>query len=120
MMNALYQWAADSQLSLRVVVNTNIEGTQVPQHLIVDGSILLSLKPSAVIDFNVDQEAMTFGASFSQQPYQIYIPITAVKAMFVKETEQGMTFDESETTPELNEITKSDKPTNKKNKLTIY
>lgn len=52
--------------------------------------ILLDLSPQAIQDLVIDDNHISFAATFDSEPMSINIPIEAVLEVFSKETEQGM------------------------------
>jgi len=116
LITALLAWICKNEKTPYLLVNTTVDAVAVPEHLIKDGHIILDISPSAIEHWVIDDEAVSFSARFSGEPYDIYVPIDAVKSVYAKETGQGMVF-----TPENGEMDPppEKKPAPKKPKLTV-
>lgn len=97
---AIYEWIVDADLTPYVLVDANWPGCDVPQDLAADGEIVLNIKPSAVLDLVLGNEAVLFSARFGGRPMAIQVPVGAVLRVFAKETGEGLFFDPSEYSPE--------------------
>jgi len=100
LIRAIYEWLVDNGQSPYLLVNTNIEGVQVPHEFIQDNKIVLNIDPGAVRNFHSDNDWISFSARFSGKPMELFIPINAVQSIYSKENNQGMLFPEDELTPE--------------------
>ncbi|APD50254.1 transcriptional regulator MglB [Francisella hispaniensis] len=88
---ATYNWLVDHGFTPYVLVDTEYEGVVVPANYIdEDKKILLDLSPQAIQDLVIDDNHISFAATFDSEPMSINIPIEAVLEVFSKETEQGM------------------------------
>ncbi|MDO6592957.1 ClpXP protease specificity-enhancing factor [Neptuniibacter sp. 1_MG-2023] len=91
-LKALYDWLLDSDLTPHLLVDATQEGVTVPTQFVEDGQIVMNITPSAVRDFYMDEQAVSFNARFSGQPMDVYIPVRAVLAIYARENGQGMGF----------------------------
>jgi stringent starvation protein B len=96
LIRAIYDWLRDNHITPYLLVNATIEGVQVPMQFVHDGKIVLNIADDAVRDFHADNEWISFSARFSGQPMELFIPITAVLAIYGKENNEGMFFSEDE------------------------
>lgn len=96
LIRAIYEWLQDNHITPYLLVNTKIEGTQVPREYINDGKIVLNIASDAVRNFHTDNEWISFSARFSGKPMELFIPITAVLAIYGKENNEGMFFSEED------------------------
>lgn len=88
---ATYNWLVDHGFTPYVLVDTEYEGVVVPTNYIdEDKKILLDLSPQAIQDLAIDDNHISFDATFNGEPMSINIPMKAVLEVFSKETEQGM------------------------------
>ncbi|ALB01897.1 peptidase [Francisella persica ATCC VR-331] len=88
---ATYNWLVDHGFTPYVLVDTEYEGVIVPANYIdEDKKILLDLSPQAIQNLAIDDNHISFDATFDSEPISINIPIEAVLEVFSKETEQGM------------------------------
>lgn len=96
LIRAIYEWLQDNQITPYLLVNAKVEGTQVPREYINDGKIVLNIASDAVRNFHADNEWISFSARFSGKPMELFIPITAVLAIYGKENNEGMFFTEED------------------------
>ena len=102
---ALYEWCSDNGFTphLLTFVDAN---TMVPQQFVRDNQIVLNIAFDATKDLHIDNEWITFKATFSGNIQDIAIPTANVLALFAKENGQGMQFELENPAPK----TDSDKP----------
>lgn len=89
---AMYEWCLDNGFTPHLVVAVN-DRTRVPQGYVKDGEIVLNINYSATKDMLIGNEAVTFSARFGGAPFNLYIPIEAVRGIFARENGQGMFFE---------------------------
>lgn len=92
LIRAFYDWIVDNECSPYLVVDTTRPGVDVPEEFISDGQIVLNIKPSAVQSLQLSNDVITFYARFSGQPHSIYVPTSAVTAIYARENGAGMVF----------------------------
>lgn len=89
---ALYQWLLDNDLTPYIVVDAEQPGVEVPRQFVQNGQIVLNLAPTAVRDFSMENEAVSFSARFGGRPMQVMVPIEALIAIYARENGVGMVF----------------------------
>ncbi|MGO2243474.1 MAG: ClpXP protease specificity-enhancing factor [Halomonas sp.] len=89
---ALYEWLLDNELTPYLVVDATQPGVEVPRQLVQNGQIVLNVAPTAVRDFFMENEAISFNARFGGQPMQVMIPTPALIAIYARENGAGMVF----------------------------
>jgi stringent starvation protein B len=94
LIRSLHEWILDNGLTPYLLVNVHYEGVSVPKAYISEGRIILNTHPSAVTNWALDNEVVSFSARFSGKSEHIYIPVAAVLATYAKENGKGMMFDE--------------------------
>lgn len=101
MIRALYEWIVDNNCTPYILVDAHVQGVEVPQqHVNKDGQIILNIAPSALKDFFIGLEAISFSARFGGIPFDLFIPCVAVLGIYARENGQGMMFDvETNTRP---------------------
>ncbi len=92
LIRALYEWILDNDDVPYLVIDTSIESVMVPEQFVSDGQIILNIGPSAVQTLEIADEAVSFSARFGGVPMQVYAPVLSVKAIYAKESGQGMGF----------------------------
>jgi len=110
---ALYDWLLDNDLTPHLLVDAAQEDVIVPLQFVEDGQIVMNINPSAVRNFYMDDQAISFNARFSGQPMDVYIPMKAMLAIYARENGQGMGFGgepgvEAYLETELTEVESSD------------
>lgn len=95
---ALHQWVTDNKATPYIAVNATIPYTHVPEQYVKNGQIILDISYDAVGMLNITNEHIEFDATFNAVPFQVYIPMKAVQAIYASENGQGMVFDEAEDT----------------------
>ena len=93
MLRALYEWIVDNDCTPYILVDANDAGVVVPPGYCANGQIVLNTAPVAVRNFTMDNQAISFEARFSGAPFSLYVPISAVLAIYARENGQGMFFD---------------------------
>ena len=93
------------------MVNADFPAVQIPTQFVQDGQIVLNISPSAVTQFSMDNQQLSFSARFGGQPMQVYVPIGAVLAIYARENGEGTVFtadefleDEDEFAAELESV----------------
>ncbi len=99
LIRAIYEWINDNQMTPYLLVNTEIDGVQVPNEYINDGKIVLNIAQDAVRNFHADNDWISFSARFSGKAMELFIPIIAVQAIYSKENNEGMFFPDEDFTP---------------------
>ena len=91
---ATVEWIEDNGLTPHIVVDTTMPGVIVPTEYIKDGEIVLNVSSSSVKLYASNNEEFNFSASFSGRYVDVYLPMASIKAIFAKENQQGMFFNE--------------------------
>ena len=97
---AIYEWLLDNNATPYVLVDASLPNVEVPVEHIQNGQIVLNASPSAIRDWIVDNQAVSFSARFSGKSRHIYVPMNAILAIYAQENGLGMAFpsvEESET-----------------------
>jgi len=94
LVRALYEWILDNQCTPYILVNSMYPDVLVPQNFVNDGGqVVLNISPTAVINFSMDTDSISFGARFGGIPTDIYVPYAAIMGIYAKENQQGMIFE---------------------------
>jgi stringent starvation protein B len=96
LLRAFYDWIVDNRFTPYIVVSADMPGVDVPKDYIENGRIILNISPSAVRTLSLGNDHVAFNARFAGLPYDIYIPIRAVSAIYAKENGRGMVFKEED------------------------
>ncbi len=98
LLRAMFEWCVDNGLTPHLAVAVDAH-TRVPQAYVKDGEIVLNINYSATKDLRIDNDAVTFAARFGGVPFDVYVPIGAVRAIFARENGQGMFFEAEQHAP---------------------
>nr|WP_179952564.1 ClpXP protease specificity-enhancing factor [Ningiella ruwaisensis] len=92
LLKAFFDWIIDNGFTPYMVVDANVEGTELPQDFVKDGQIVLNVSPNACINFFMDLDSISFQARFGGQPMVVKFPCKAVTAIYAKENGAGTVF----------------------------
>lgn len=90
LVRAIYDWAVQNSLTPFVMVDTRVDGVEVPEQFIKDNSIVLNISPTAVRDLNLGDEFISFSARFAGVSRELFVPIESVRAVYAKENGEGI------------------------------
>ncbi len=93
-LRAIYDWIVDNGCTPYLAVFADAPGVQVPVEYVENGEITLNIAPSAVANWSLDNQQLSFSARFSGVSQDIFVPISAILGIFAKENGQGMAFPE--------------------------
>ncbi len=99
LLRALYEWISDNGLTPHILVDAEVDGVNVPDHVIQKGKVVLNIADGATEHLMLDNEMIDFKARFSGNPYQIVVPMSAVIAIYARENGQGMMFSKDDSNP---------------------
>jgi len=112
LIRALYEWCTDNGYTPHIAVKVQ-GGARVPMEYVRNGDIVLNIAFSATSGLHMDNEAVSFKARFGGVSRDIYVPITAIAAIYASENGQGMAFDivaELAASDDIKEEQQSEKP----------
>lgn len=78
LMEAAITWFIDSGLTPHLVVDTTDEKVNVPVDFINNDQIILNISVSAVRNFVVDHEGISFSSKFGGKPMNVFFPVASV------------------------------------------
>jgi stringent starvation protein B len=90
LLRALYEWIADNGMTPHLLVDATRSGVQVPLHAVKDGRIVLNVAERAVARLEMTNELIRFSARFGGVSHAVSVPVSAVLAIYARETGQGM------------------------------
>ena len=94
LLRALYEWIADNGMTPHLLVDATRSGVQVPLHAVKDGRIVLNVAERAVARLEMTNELIRFSARFGGVSHAVSVPVSAVLAIYARETGQGMALPE--------------------------
>ena len=90
LLRALNEWIADNGMTPHLLVDATLAGVQVPASAVKEGKVVLNIAERAVVRLMIDNEAVSFTARFGGVSHAVHVPISAVLAIYSRETGQGM------------------------------
>ena len=94
LLRALYEWIADNGMTPHLLVDATQPGVRVPAHTVKDGKVVLNIAARAVAHLDLGNEAVAFTARFGGVSHAVIVPLSAVLAIYARETGQGMALPE--------------------------
>ncbi len=89
---AYYEWMLDNDWTPQILVDASHPQVDIPKQFANDGKIVLNIAPSAVGDFHLGHEAISFKARFSGSSINIYVPMNSILAIYTRENDKGIMF----------------------------
>ncbi|EMB8478360.1 ClpXP protease specificity-enhancing factor [Providencia rettgeri] len=93
LLRAHYEWLLDNDMTPHLVVDVTVPDVNVPMEFARDGQIVLNVAPRAVGNFEITNEEVRFNARFGGVPRQVYVPMSAIMAVYARENGAGMMFE---------------------------
>ena len=100
LLRALYDWIVDSDETPYVLVDASIADVVVPTEFVEDGQIVLNMGPNAVRDLVLENDFVMFNSRFAGRAFEIILPMASIKAIYCKDSGEGMVFPEEDITPD--------------------
>ena len=114
LLRALVEWINDNGMTPHVMVDAGVPGVQVPSSAVKEERVVLNIAERAVVGLHIDNDAVSFTARFSGTSFPVYVPISAILAVYARETGQGMALPDdipgTETTPDDDDTPPTDPP----------
>ena len=92
LLRAFYEWIVDNNMTPYITVDATADEVSVPCQHVKDGRIVLNISPTAVRDFVMDNDTVSFSARFSGAAFYVYCPVYSVLAIYSRETQEGASF----------------------------
>lgn len=96
LVRALYEWILDNDNTPYILVDTSADKVLIPAGIGSDDKVVLNLAPAAVQDLELTNEAIAFSARFNGVSEHIFVPTSALRAIYARENGEGMMFPEEE------------------------
>lgn len=96
LIQAIYEWIVDNQLTPYIMVDATAPNVQVPAKYVIDNKIILNISMNATRNLIMNKEVIEFDARFNEAIWHMHIPVHAVQAVYAQENGRGMVFDEEE------------------------
>jgi len=99
LLRAIHEWISDSLCTPHLVVDANATGVEVPRQYVKDGKIVLNVSWSATANLRLGNDEVSFSGRFGGASMSVRAPISAVLAIYARETGQGMIFADDDAEP---------------------
>ena len=106
LLRAIHQWIVDNGLTPYLLVDATQPKVEVPNQYVENDKIILNTSPTAVQGLTLDNDWVSFSARFSGRAFSIFIPVSAILAVYAK----GMFFKPEENTDETPPPTSAPQP----------
>jgi stringent starvation protein B len=93
LIRAIYEWCVDNEFTPYLAANVD-ENTLVPRQYVQSGQIVLNISSNATKNILIDNDWITFKATFGGNIQDIAVPVNNVLAVFAKENGLGMQFNQ--------------------------
>ena len=90
LLRALYEWIVDNGMTPHILVDATRPGVRVPSHTVNEGRVVLNIAERAVARLEMDNDGVRFTARFGGVSQSVSVPVSAVLAVYARETGQGM------------------------------
>lgn len=90
MMNAYVEWIVASNCTPHVLVLA--QGARVPSEHVKEGKITLNVSPSAVRNFSITDNGMSFNCRFGGRDFPVYAPLDNIELVYARENGEGCYF----------------------------
>lgn len=90
LVRATYEWIAEHGLTPHFLIDAEQDQVEVPWEFVEEGRIILNASPVAIRNLQLEDDFVGFEASFSGQIQEIFIPMSALLAVYAVESGQGL------------------------------
>ena len=90
LLRALYEWIVDNDMTPHLLVDAGKRGVQVPASAVSEGRVVLNIAQRAVVGLELGDDAIVFTARFAGVGHRVSVPVSAVLAIYARETGHGM------------------------------
>ena len=90
LLRALAEWIADNGMTPHLLVDATKPEVKVPASAVKEGKVVLNIAERAVVGLVIDNQSVRFSARFGGVSHPVYVPVSAVVAIYSRETGQGM------------------------------
>lgn len=104
LLRAFNDWILDNEMTPHIVVEADLPHVIVPPQTVKDGQVVLNISPTAVHMLEITNEQITFNARFGGVPFEVYIPMYAISAIYARENGAGTMFPPEEIEEPIDEL----------------
>ena len=92
LVRALYEWILDNDNTPYILVDAIADGVAIPAGIANDGKVVLNLAPAAIDRLEMTNSHISFSARFNGVAEDIFVPMSALLAIYARENGEGMMF----------------------------
>jgi len=96
LLRAMHEWMTDAGHTPHIVVDTTVEGVEIPRQFIDEDKLILNISYAATGNLELGNAAVGFDARFGGTPCRVRIPLPAILGIYARETGQGLIFNTDE------------------------
>ncbi|MBI1194294.1 MAG: ClpXP protease specificity-enhancing factor [Gammaproteobacteria bacterium] len=97
LVRAVREWILDNHLTPYILVQIGFSGMRIPEAHADGDKIVLNISESAVTEFVLDNDHLSFLARFGGKSTDVCVPVEAILAIYARENGEGMVFDRLDT-----------------------
>ena len=83
---AYYNWIVDNDVTPHLLIDVTVKGVQVPMQYAQNNSMVLSIAPAAIADYQINDKGIGFKARFRGESEQVVVPFKAMRQLIAFET----------------------------------
>lgn len=91
LIRSIYDWCSDNDFTPYISVKV-FNGLDIPKEYVRNNEITFNISATAVQELNIGNDCLSFTARFNGIAKKLNIPLDAIKGIFAKEVNQGITF----------------------------
>ena len=111
LVRALYEWILDNDNTPYILVDAAADQVLIPAGIANDGKVVLNLAPSAIEGLEMTNSQISFSARFNGVAEQLFVPLSALLAIYARENGEGMMFPPEDSDDDAsNEVSKPKTP----------
>ncbi|MCY4657364.1 MAG: ClpXP protease specificity-enhancing factor SspB [Gammaproteobacteria bacterium] len=92
LVNAIIDWILDNGCTPHIILDTTVEGVDVPSANVTQGRIILNVAPTAIHNFSLIPDGLFLQARFGGIEKHIRAPVVAIIGVYAKENGHGLFF----------------------------
>lgn len=110
MLRACHAWLSDNNQVPYILVDATAPGVKVPASAVKNGMVVLNINMQAVINLQLGDTHISFGARFGGRPEKIEVPMYAIRRIYARDVPVGIDFPPSPMGPPTEDIVSPTEP----------
>lgn len=92
LVRAWRDWIVDNGFTAYIVINCEYNGIELPKEFMGQDNLTLNISPSALKNFELTQDHLSFDARFDTISHHIFLPILSIQGIYAAQNNHGMWF----------------------------